>query len=716
MKWWQTSLVLIGMMGGSPAMADGPAWPNFPIVMWQDQTPARAAGLSLLGITGGRVFGNREGLSAEDVARKVAPMQAAGWRFYVENIATDLYAAYHRYQPDHPVTWAFDQLHTLVARNPRDPALFRREPSLSDAAALDVIRARMTRHVALFSPYRPLFYSLGDETGIADLAAAWDFDFGDASLAAMRVWLQGRYGTVAALNAQWGTQFSGWDAVVPMTTSAAIAGPVDNVSAWGDFKEWMDEAFARAVRAGTDAVHAADPSALAAIEGAQIPGWGGYDYSRLAHAVDVMEIYDFGNNVEIARDMNPALIRLSTMGVGDPGAAAALWRHVLLGSRGLVVWDEAGALVDESGAPSAAGLAAGVQFTELRDGLAAQIAASQPAFDNATILYSPASFRMSWLLDRKADNADWMARDAETEGKDSPLRAAMRTASSWFTHRGVPSRWVSEASVEAGGLGSSGILVLPHVVALSDAAVTAIRRFAEAGGVVLADIEPGQYDAHGRIRAALPLRGVVQMGLPDAGLLAKAGIAPLAKMSHPNGGSVDDVDMRSFRDGGVTLIGLQREAAGVEEVTLNLTAPGQVYDLRRHVDLGWHDRMTVKVSLSEPVILAVSPAKLPSLVVHGPATAQAGDEITISIGQDGPSPAKVHILRVEVLDPSQRVVSGYSGTLSLTEATSWRFRLATGDATGQWGVRVFDRLGDAVATWDIVVAGCAALACTTSAN
>ena len=113
--------------------------------------------------------------------------------------------------------------------------------------------------------------------------------------------------------------------------SAAVAGPVDNVSAWGDFKEWMDEAFSRAVRAGSDAVHAANPSALAAIEGAQIPGWGGYDYSRLVHAVDVMEIYDFGNNVEIARDMNPALIRLSTMSAADPGAAASVWRQVLLG-------------------------------------------------------------------------------------------------------------------------------------------------------------------------------------------------------------------------------------------------------------------------------------------------------------------------------------------------------------------------------------------------
>jgi hypothetical protein len=292
----------------------------------------------------------------------------------------------------------------------------------------------------------------------------------------------------------------------------------------------------------------------------------------------------------------------------------------------------------------------------------------------------------------------------------------MRTASSWFTHRGVQPRWVSEAALEAGGLESSRLLVLPHVVALSDAAVTAIQRFVTAGGVVLADIEPGQYDAHGLRRAQLPLRGVVRLGLPDARLLDKAGIKPLAAMSYLNGAPVEDVDMRAFRNGGVTLIGLQREAAGVDEVMLSLAAPGQVYDLRRHVDLGWHDRVTIKVSGSEPAILAVSPAKLPSLLVHGPATAQAGDEVTMSVGQDGPSPAMAHVLRVEVLDPSHRLVPGYSGTLFLAEAASWRFRLAAGDAAGQWRVRVSDRLGEAVATWDIAVVECAALACTAPAN
>ena len=102
----------------------------------------------------------------------------------------------------------------------------------------------------------------------------------------MRGWLRRQYGTLDALNAEWGTHFATWDDVRPETTIQAMRRTDGNFAAWADFKAWMDVAFADALRRGTDAVHAADPHALAAIEGGQIPGWGGYDYTRLAHAVD----------------------------------------------------------------------------------------------------------------------------------------------------------------------------------------------------------------------------------------------------------------------------------------------------------------------------------------------------------------------------------------------------------------------------------------------
>ena len=43
----------------------------------------------------------------------------------------------------------------------------------------------------------------------------------------------------------------------------------------------MDEAFARALKMGNDAIRSVDPQAYVGIGGGQMPGWGGYDYSRI---------------------------------------------------------------------------------------------------------------------------------------------------------------------------------------------------------------------------------------------------------------------------------------------------------------------------------------------------------------------------------------------------------------------------------------------------
>ena len=83
-------------------------------------------------------------------------------------------------------------------------------------------------------------------------------------------------------------------------------------------------------------VHAADPGAYSAIAGGQIPGWGGYDYSRLANAVDLMELYDGDGNVEIARSLDPNLVLLKT--TSDSGASEIrdIWRSLLRGGRGVI--------------------------------------------------------------------------------------------------------------------------------------------------------------------------------------------------------------------------------------------------------------------------------------------------------------------------------------------------------------------------------------------
>ena len=195
-------------------------------------------------------------------------------RWYSENIGTDFYAEYHRYRRDRIQHWSFLQAKELLKKDPASIEAFKRHPSLWDAAWRTRIHDRLVDAAKRNFPFRPIFYSLADESGIADLAAFWDFDFSDQSLVPMRRWLQSRYGTLPALNKEWESNFTSWDLVTPPTTHEAMRRKGDNFAGWADFKEWMDISFSDALLMGRKAIEEVDPEAYVNIGGGQRPGWG----------------------------------------------------------------------------------------------------------------------------------------------------------------------------------------------------------------------------------------------------------------------------------------------------------------------------------------------------------------------------------------------------------------------------------------------------------
>ena len=701
------ALALCLAVNVAPALAEPSRWDDYQLIMWQDHDAAGMAGLARLGFTGTKLRGT--GGQIDQAA--VAARHEAGLPWYVENIATDLYAPYHRATPGKSVTWLFDAARARRQQAPGDRSVFVREPGLSDPAWAAAVGARLDGLVRSQAPDRPLFYNLGDETGIGDLSANWDFDMAPASLAAMRDWLRGQYPSLDALNRQWGSHFGAWDEVVPELTDDAMRRTDDNFSAWADFKAWMDVAFASAVRGGTDVVHRADPDALVAIEGAQVPGWGGYDYGRLAGAVDVMEIYDSGNSLELAHGLNPGLIPLRTIFETGPRATHAAWRDLLRGGRGMIVWDEQNDTVMPDGEPGPRGLALASLTASLRV-VAPSIIASRPAPGVVAILYSQASFRTRWMLDQRPRGTGWSDRDAERELDDNAWRAARRQMAGRLGELGVPPRWLSSGLVEAGALRDPAlrVLMLPHAIALSDAEVEEIVRFAARGGTVLADTEPGIFDQHSRRRSAPPLAAVAlmpQVVRPDAepssaaalealaGVLAKAGVVPRVRLIGPDGQRAANVDAHEFQNGTVMIIALQPMVpwGAPEVVDVQLASPAFVYDMRHPGPARWLNRIAVKLDPIEPTILAVSSSPLPAPTLTGPDHAQPGARHTWRVGLDGPMPAEVNAMRIELLGPDGAVARALSGVLRVVAAgAEWTILLPPSAVAGQWSIRVTDSL------------------------
>jgi len=500
----------------------------------------------------------------------------------------------------------------------------------------------------------------------------------------------------------------------------------------------MDIAFARAVRAGTDAMHAADPSARAALEGAQPPGWGGYDYSRLAAAVDVIEMSNEANSVEIARSLVPSLITLTTSAVADPPQIRAIWHELLLGGRGLILWDENNAFVAEDGAPTARGRVLGGLAAELRSGLAAQLIASPPVTDPVAILYSPASQRTQWLLDRKADGKPWVERGSETEYLDkNPVRAAWQLTAGMLTHLGVQPRWVTRAMIEEGVLrtGHIRVLLLPHAIALSPEEAQQIRGFATTGGIVLTDTEPGLFDAHSR-RLARPLLAdltgaggpIVPMpeprpdskaGDPEAlvwmqRILEKAGVRPRFTVSRSGGGLAADIDARVFHNGDATIIGLQRDGADSggnagRDIVIGFKEPVYVYDLRDPGPVQHAAEITVTLDAVAPALIAVALTRLPTLAVTGPAEARLGTVAEFRIAPVGIPPAEKRIVHVEAITPAGTVISALTANIAVNRGrATWRLPLASTDPIGTWSVRMVDVLAGLTMQHTLTVFGAAA--------
>jgi hypothetical protein len=692
-------------------------WRDYAIMMWQPHSAERVATLKTLGINGGQHHGRNHALPEALLKNDV--------RWYAENIATDFYAEYHRWRPDRPVDWSFLQAKELFRRDMSSKEAFKRHPSFSDVAWQDTIRNRLIEAARFWSPYRPFFYDLSDESGVADLVSYWDFDFSDHSLAAMRPWLMERYGTLAALNREWERDFATWDLVMPDTTREAMRRTGDNFAAWSDHKEWMDVAYARAIRMGVDAVRSVDPDAYVGIAGGQMPGWGGYDYARLSDAVTAIEPYDIGNNIEILRSLKPGLALVTTAFARGPWEQHRIWYELLHGARGNIIWDEKSEIAPTAGGVGDRGREVAPYYSEIRGGIGALLIASTRQHDPIAIHYSQASMRVDWMLAQRPKGDAWIDRDSSIERMDSDFLRLRESYTKLVEDLGLQYRFVSYGQLETGELlrGGYRVLILPRSAALSDAEVREISTFAAAGGLVIADGEPGTFNEHCR-RLTGPRLGGVAMARMDAlsynqdrlrgkegplreamaRLLDAAGVRPAITVLGENNAPAFGVETHLFRHGAATIVGLLgNPEQRVDELgppdfksnqrfeaarKLRVVLPGEMYayDVRAGRTLGRGREFAVALDAYQPVLLAISTAPLPNLEVIAPADGVRGETASIGVRSAGP----VH---VDMVSPAGAVVPHYSGNLIPADGRmAHRIPFAVNDPAGKWTLRASDIL------------------------
>jgi hypothetical protein len=487
-----------------------PAWDDYVCAIWQRHNPARLPFLQEMYLTGSQWNGGNPTPPDWFVE--------ANYRWYVESTGTLIFAPYHMWMPDNDnKTYYFEQARKAFMANRTDLRVLERNPCLSNHLTTRLIDQMFTSAAKVNRDYRPWFYTVADETGIANQASPFDFCFSPDCQAAFRAWLKERYSTLEALNAEWGSTFTNWDAVRGATTDEIFTRTDDNYAAWADHKEFMDTVLCNGYARAGKAVKAVDSAARIGMGGGQGPSpVGGWDFWKLSQTLDVIENYAIGSNYEFLRSFNPGVISIHCTFGGENWERHNLYYLFLHGDRMALVWDDKSEYVDDKGQYSPRALEVRPLYEELTGGIGKLRIASRRTDDPIALYHSQANLRMHWLREVKPAGKDWINRQSWSERKQSRY---FRLRESWIKlieDNGFQWRMLCPEQVTLGqlkcydpktGVGFK-VLLLPEILALSAAEATAIADFVAAGGTVIADKTPGLYDEHCRKLESPALAGL----------------------------------------------------------------------------------------------------------------------------------------------------------------------------------------------------------------
>jgi len=342
----------------------------------------------------------------------------------------------------------------------------------SSKSVLDRIQAAI--------PYGPSLYSLGDENYF-DYKSGYS-PYGQKSF---REYLKQHYATLSELNRIWGTQYADWSKIDLLPDDEA-----KQRNLWPMIHEhaaFCESEYADYHHFLSKAIKGADARAKVGAEGS-VPG----DLEKTIKGQEIWGPYADKRGNELLRSLaDPAVVRGNWWGgyVGSHGSRAGafnLWNQLLhgdvntslffaaIGSEGLFATDLSFAGYFEQSLP---------ELREIYGGIGQLLAASVVDNDGIAIHWSQATEHSAKLF----------------SGIGSPQQSQGNLIS-LLDHAGFGYRFITTRMIEHGELAKHAhkVLFLACSQTISDKEALVIRRFAEGGGTVIADIAAGIMDGHCR--------------------------------------------------------------------------------------------------------------------------------------------------------------------------------------------------------------------------
>jgi len=375
----------------------------------------------------------------------------------------------------------FGEQRTMYQRT-KEKKYLERPICLNDPEELAPLGEKLRRTAEYAGWLEPIGYNLGDEMSTTYYVTPFDYDFGPAALDTFREWAKAKYGTLEALNAQWGTRFAAWDRVIPMT--AEEVRDRGNYSPWADHREFMDWSFCRFFEFVRSELRKVDPKASVGMSGSQAAeAYGGYNWRRLARALDFVQNYTHQNTIIMQRSFGPDLPRAPWTGYGlrNPGLRRTLWWRLLNGNFGSAYFSTGSIFMpDMRYGPTVEEMAPIVR--EFQGGVAGLLKRCKRVSEIG-LHYSHASIRGAYITG---------AAGLFRENRNGWIRC--------LEDAGFQCEFLATPELESGELAKRGYaaFVLPYSVALSEKEARALREYVQDGGLLIADGRMGMMDVNGK--------------------------------------------------------------------------------------------------------------------------------------------------------------------------------------------------------------------------
>ena len=388
-----------------------------------------------------------------------------------------------------------------------------------------------------------LYRGMGDEI---NSISNWDGCFSAHCQDQFRTWLKERYGDLAALNREWATSYTAWGEVVAMTGEEVAQDR--SLAPWVDHRLFNNWNWTRAMASVREGSRRANPDIRLGFSGTQeTKPWNAYDWWEICKSVSAVASYS-GEQVAQRRSFSEDMYSMPWIGYTATfeQTQQTVLSGLFDGDRGFNVFSgrfmvNPDYTIPDKGAWLRRALAA------VDGGRAEVIMASRYDAGPVAFHYSPASVCVDQALQLSA------LRVAEAAG-----------ARRLLLEQSADYDYIAYAQLAQGAVASRDgrgyrLLVLPASTAMADAECDTVRRWVEAGGILIGGFGTATYTEHGRRRDKGALDAV--FGLNRARSRCRSGSARVRAVGSAHGIAFDgyDIPVENLETGlsaaGATIVG-----------------------------------------------------------------------------------------------------------------------------------------------------------------